>query len=732
MRGYTLKIVPDILSDHLLYSSCITPEGITGYAQSVFESFRSIRSTNILNNLAELDWRTRKSGDEDVDLLADIWKTINEDFSNASNFDRYVMLTEISNISYFQPERMLKLVEFALRNPSTAAEDKENIRYREYTHNDVIHELPNILKNISYNLDYLPRCCDLLWQIGADDQRELNQTSEHPIRILKEIASYDINKPYIFNKLFLDIIIRWLSVPNIHKHFHSPFDVMEPLFAKSGNSVRVEVMKIIYTPFLVEKNVVQPIRERALKLIEDNIFQDDTKIKLNAIKCLKHVLMDPFRFSGLEISEETLKQWVPEQLHVLEMIKKLSTCNKDPLVHIAIIDLVGWVAQRGRFEEVKEKAQEIITSIEETFEFRLTRVLKNSYLHEKRYRRHEDYIKWMEQENYELAKQFLEKYPDPLLGITNLNQRLQLIKNNGIESQPEQFLGKFADINLEYARTVCESIIKNPNYLIAPYFHNIVYKIRYTDINCASALALNAVNTEDLILCRSVAFVYQTWRNCPILQRDFEIIKKLLSHSDNIVRMNAIRSVGVIAHSERQVGTNMNFDVAIIDKSEQSNSPLISLSISANIKRISVDSLNLLALSEKRSTIDIALAINIGDETELADTFCSIFDEKWGIPLEDLTDEQLNLLIRKIESVKDIDKYHIAELLRSASQRVPYYVFQALLNRIRFYENYSKDFQPLPYLGFHENIFPDIHNSNLYRDILIEIRIFALENKSNF
>lgn len=215
MRGYTLRIVPDILSDHILYSACITPEGITGYARSVFESFRLIRSTNILNNLAELDWRTRRSGDEEVDLLADIWKTINEDFRSASNLDRYVMLAEIGNISYFQPERMLKLAEFALRNPSATVEDKENIRYREYTHNDVVHELPNILKNISYNLDYLPRCCDLLWQMGADDQRELNQTLEHPIRILKEIAGYDINKPYIFNKVVLDTIIRWLNMPNI-------------------------------------------------------------------------------------------------------------------------------------------------------------------------------------------------------------------------------------------------------------------------------------------------------------------------------------------------------------------------------------------------------------------------------------------------------------------------------------------------------------------------------------
>jgi hypothetical protein len=117
--------------------------------------------------------------------------------------------------------------------------------------------------------------------------------------------------------------------------------------------------------------------------------------------------------------------------------------------------------------------------------------------------------------------------------------------------------------------------------------------------------------------------------------------------------------------------------------------------------------LNILALSDKRIAIDIALDVNIGDDTELADTLCSIFDEKRGIPIGDLTDEQLNFLIKKIELVKDIDRYHISGMLRKASGRIPHSIVHLLLNRIRFDLNYSENYLPLPYLGFHESIFID-------------------------
>jgi len=733
MRGYTLRIVPDVLSDHILYEACITPEGKTGYAQKVFGNLKMVCSGNILNNLAELDWRARKSGHTQIDLFADIWASIAEDFRNASNFGRWTLLNKLEQIAYFQPGRVLSLVEFAIKNPSNTIDDQQSIRY---THDDIIQKLPIILKIISCNMEYLPRCCNLLWKMGSDDQRNMNQCPNHPICILKELASYDINKPYIFNKRLLDTINDWLEMSDINNHFHSIFDILEPLLAKSGQSVRIEGMRIIYTPFLIDKDVVQPIREKVLKIIECCIDQGNTKVKLRAIKFLGNAISEPFNFGSLELSEEVRDQWVSEQLDILEILRKLANCSKDPLVHMEIIDAISWEAHKDRSKVVRERAQEIIDSIKETFEFRLTRILSNSYLYAKSYaksyQRHEDYRKWREEENFDLANKFLEKYPDPCLGFVHLNQRLLIIKNSGIEPQPGQFLTNISHINHKYAKLLCELIIKNPNCSVAPFLHNILYKIRHKDIICSSDLVLRAIDTDNLILCRSAAYIYQFWTGCPVLQCDFENIKKLLAHQDIVVRMNAIRSLGVMAHLERQIGTDMDFNAFICDENEESKYPKRTFSVLANIRKISVDSLNILALSEKRIGIDIALDVNIGDDTELADILCSIFDEKRGIPIGDLTDEQLNFLIKKIELVKDIDRYHISEMLRKASVRIPRAIVHLLLNRIKFGGNYSENYVPFPYLGFDESIFIDSSKSIIYKGLLKEIRSFALENKNNF
>jgi len=245
-------------------------------------------------------------------------------------------------------------------------------------------------------------------------------------------------------------------------------------------------------------------------------------------------------------------------------------------------------------------------------------------------------------------------------------------------------------------------------------------------------LVLKAIDTGNSILCRSAAIIYQNWKRTPVDQCDFKNIKKLLDHQDLLVKMNAIKSLGIMAHLERQIGTNMDFNVSIYDDNGKSINPKIEFSISTKIKKISVKSLNIFALSEKRIGIDIALDVNIGDDADLADALCSIFNEKHGIPIEDLTDEQLNFFIEKIKPVRNIDKYHIFKMLQKASVRIPRSIVHLLLNRIKLYRGYSENYLPLPHLGFRENIFINCSNSIIFKPILNEIRGFALENKNNF
>ncbi len=80
-RGNTLRIVPDVLADHILHRASITPQGQpTGYADCVFDKFRPLCQDEVMRNLSELDWRLRRSGTEASDLLTGVWQKIEQDF----------------------------------------------------------------------------------------------------------------------------------------------------------------------------------------------------------------------------------------------------------------------------------------------------------------------------------------------------------------------------------------------------------------------------------------------------------------------------------------------------------------------------------------------------------------------------------------------------------------------------------------------------------------------------
>jgi len=114
-RGYSLRITPDVLSDHILYNTCLTPQGEpTGYTNEVFGAFGDVFLENLLFNLSELDWRITREG-KSVDLLGTIWQTITDEFIRASDFRRIQIFKHLERVAYFQPARTLELVEYAVQ-----------------------------------------------------------------------------------------------------------------------------------------------------------------------------------------------------------------------------------------------------------------------------------------------------------------------------------------------------------------------------------------------------------------------------------------------------------------------------------------------------------------------------------------------------------------------------------------------------------------------------------------
>ena len=308
-RGNTLRIVPDVLADHILHQASVTLQGQpTGYADRVFGEFAALCPSEVLRNLSELDWRLRRSGTGASELLGDVWQGIEQQFKEAPNSGRCTILRILEEVAVYQPERTLQLVEYAVQNPATKPEDPEWSKVYEFSHNDVLRRLPTLLRRVSYTLDFLPRCCKLLWKLGRDDTRNLNPNPEHAMRVLADLGSYGIGKPLAVNHGVLDTMQQILETPGSHDHVHSPLDVIDPMFAKTGHSTYSQGHNLISRSFVLKEGSIKTIRERCISLAVRCLSSNNLRVSLRALESLEKALREPIGDFDHEISDEDREQ----------------------------------------------------------------------------------------------------------------------------------------------------------------------------------------------------------------------------------------------------------------------------------------------------------------------------------------------------------------------------------------------------------------------------------------
>ena len=105
---------------------------------------------------------------------------------------------------------------------------------------------------------------------------------------------------------------------------------------------------------------------------------------------------------------------------------------------------------------------------------------------------------------------------------------------------------------------------------------------------------------------------------------------------------------------------------------------------------------------------------------------CELFYGRWGVPFEQLTTDDLNALLSKLEDVQDIDEHYINAFLGRASELDARAVVRLLLNRIRRRRNEETSYTPLPHGGIQDPPI-DLAKSSDQESILREVRDASLE-----
>lgn len=683
--GSKLRITPDVLSDHILHNSCVTSDGYsTGYSQEIFEAFGDTYLKNILENLSELDWRVARQNKE-TDLLVEIWNNIEEKFKNSSNFDRAILLEKLGNVAYFQPQRTLRLIRYAINNPINKSE-KDFTPLYEFTHEDVLRKIPPLLKNISYNFEYISQSCELLWDLTKKEMEinHISAGSNYALTVLVDLAKYEMYKNYEYNSKVINFVEKEIKNNRDSRYACSLLDILDPILEKEILSNKLIGFEIKFIPCSVSYESTKEIRKKAIWLIGNQLRSESTKIVLRALKSLSEALNPPTGYFGRKVSIEEIKRWLPEQMEILKIIEDLSKITIDPIVKIQIKSSLSWHAKQTNQYEVADKASSIIKSIYEDFDTKFMRAIL--YHYDRDYENFEENQEQIFQEMKEVAREFLDRCNNEVKQISNfLNETITKFQISEITIHPADFLVVLSTTDHEIACEVCNYIISDTSKPLANYLEFLLSGIRRKDENTAIRLTEAAVNSDNPVLCRSVAegYAYRGWA-FRLKNEEIKIITKLLSSQDT------------------------------------------------NTRRLAIESLGHFPDTQKNEAIELALSIEIGNDEKLADAFCSIFD-KHGISPVNLDTEQLKLILKKVSKIKVFDEnlYHLEIFLTYCSTRIPEELVDFILERIDLAKKtkYSSvdRFQPLPYENFFEKGLNGISLSPHYKEILRKVRDQSLD-----
>ena len=689
-RGRTLRITPDVLSDHLLTQASVSASGATtGYADRVFGTFGKWRPDRVLRNLAELDWRVAQAKGNSTNLLTDIWRSIEAEFADGDWSKRHHVLEILKEAAYFQPEPALRITRTAIRMCAATAKER---RTSYWGPQHVLRVIPTVLQRIAFTIEFLSECCDFLWLIGRTDQRALNPFPEHAMRILQDLASYKTNKPPQFNQLILECAIRWLGEPNLHRYAHSPFCIIDKLLEKKGESTSSEGTKVVISPFLVSADKTRVIRGKALDALGNTAQNAPANVAVHALESMRLVLHDNLGMA--RATPEYLRAWLPEKLRVVEEFGRVVAKRKESILLWKVQQALDWPSQDSPWVEIRTAAGKVMAAVPDTFELRFIRSLMSEPLvpHRRRPPRTDaDRYNRMNQDEIErtrfraaVAKECEDRFRKADYLHHTLNEGLQQLEQAGCNTWPNHLIGAIVSKNPKLGVNLAKAIIRRPNSKVAQHFFVITITLARNLPNSVPSLLEEAAKTKSPRLLFSLA--HHFWSSRPEQlpgKREIAVLRGLTQHSDS------------------------------------------------NAARLAIESLKSLGQRHPGEALKLLVGSKFETHSIKAEAACSCLHKEFGIDPAILSDTQLKHIVARLTSVGDVGDHWIQEFLSYAGARTPLAVVALFIRRIsRAAKRPNSEYRPIP---FHMRVrFDEFAKHRNAVKTLRQVRDLALKKQWQF
>jgi len=653
-RGDSLRIVPDLLGDVILADAAFGDDPIgTEYLARIEPLVNGVAAEHLFVNVSRVDWQVRQRRDGTPSLAASLWTAFRERVERADLIDRRELARLLAKVAYFQPRRTLHLTRWLIDNPTSHISDDHAIWsvFTTPTYVDVLHELPPALKLVAMNFETLPDALTQLWELAQSDQRPTNPHPEHALRVLRDIAEFDLGKPLGYNAAVIDTVETWFADGLIV----SPFEVLEPMLATEGDDSTMRNHTITFKPYAFNASSVMPIRQRIIDLALREIASADLRRAAAAANALSSALRYPTGTFGREVTADERAAWTPGFVDTIQRLGAISaSAQLDPAILVAIRRALHW---------------------------------------------HESYSSTDTHNAAVAAVRGLPSGIGPLLALTMHDGWGNLIRDSG--DSFEDMEAKRLQLGQDVVRGVATLSNQEVVDLVVDRLQADIEAfgpgsghpgpVVATLIEARPGLANGLLEhfrsaTEPTALESVLPVVLATFAGTEP-SAALEIARELLESDSGTRRRGVVQALSW----NRGTRDPSYEELALLRQLATDPDPII--------RRGVVRAAQILARTHEVEATKLLAAVRFGDDPQLADEFFMSLSKQLGLTWDHFSEEDLVRIRKDLLILDDIGEYSIARALAKRSADDPEWVIGLLKDRIEFAEGLDSlgEYRPMPF-----------------------------------
>lgn len=347
-RGLRSRLAPDLLADEIIRSNYLNADGTANErVTQVFDLASAEQLKSLFVNLGRLDWRLREGKTDDSVLLTSLAPRLSwgERYSNPH-------VDAVEAVAYYQPRFAL---DFAKRLIDEGHGDSSSVC--------------NMVRYAAYTYDHIQEACQLLWIAGRNDARALNQQPSHGIRILKELAEFEVNKPIEYVREVVSFALALLERPASLNSIYTPFSILEGALCAEMESASLTRTAWTITRYPLPLNRVQSVRDEVTRALLKYLREGPPRRAFLAAQTIALALHGPMH------GDTSDHVWKREHVRLLRELKSLlNEVQVSPVVLVRLAQSVSWHAFHGG-PETSDEAQAILDLLNRDLRTRLTRAL---------------------------------------------------------------------------------------------------------------------------------------------------------------------------------------------------------------------------------------------------------------------------------------------------------------------------------------------------------------------